>query len=474
MIKQILNNRYSFHWTVFHILLGVLSAMNKFAVIGWFFFVIASEVDNLIGNNYKVNIKLNNVIIYLCAFEVWARMAKCSPFIPYELTKYMLTALFLYGILLRYNRGLIGWLMVVLILPAMFYNLSDNDSNLESLLFNAGGPINLALGVVYFKDQEINQQQLFNLIKLGLLPLISALVFAFVRTPDYDTIDFSLSANFDTSGGFGSNQVSTILGLGLLLSFMLWITKSSLSGNKILDIIVMMGFVLQGLLTFSRGGMIGGALGILTFLFLISLSGVTQNTKNSISLPKITIYLIPILVLGLFVFQFVDSITGNNLSLRYKGETAGTIAGSKELDINTFTTNRYQIFLGDVELWRENFLLGVGAGASKELRPTTEEVPTAAHVELSRLLAEHGLFGLFFFLTILVFPFLIISQNKDSLNKAILIAFFIIGLYTSFHAAMRTYVTPLFISMSLLTIRENPHKKKTKPYLDSVNLLDSQ
>jgi O-antigen ligase len=160
--------------------------------------------------------------------------------------------------------------------------------------------------------------------------------------------------------------------------------------------------------------------------------------------------------------------------LRYKGETAGTIAGSKELDINTFTTNRYQIFLGDVELWRENFLLGVGAGASKELRPTTEEVPTAAHVELSRLLAEHGLFGLFFFLTILVFPFLIISQNKDSLNKAILIAFFIIGLYTSFHAAMRTYVTPLFISMSLLTIRETPHKKKTKPYLDSVNLLDSQ
>jgi hypothetical protein len=309
---------------------------------------------------------------------------------------------------------------------------------------------------------------------LALLPTISVLAFAFVRTPDYDSIDFNLSANFDTSGGFGSNQVSTILGLGLLLSFMLWITKSSLSGNKILDIIVMMGFVLQGLLTFSRGGMIGGALGILTFLFLISLSGVTQNTKNSISLPKITIYLIPILVLGLFVFQFVDSITGNNLSLRYKGETAGTIAGSKELDINTFTTNRYQIFLGDVELWRENFLLGVGAGASKELRPTTEEVPTAAHVELSRLLAEHGLFGLFFFLTILVFPFLIISQNKDSLNKAILIAFFIIGLYTSFHAAMRTYLTPLFISMSLLTIRENPHKKKTKPYLDSVNLLDSQ
>ena len=474
MIKQILNNRYSFHWTVFHILLGVLSAMNKFAVIGWFFFVIASEVDNLIGNNYKVNIKLNNVIIYLCAFEVWARMAKCSPFIPYELTKYMLTALFLYGILLRYNRGLIGWLMVVLILPAMFYNLSDNDSNLESLLFNAGGPINLALGVVYFKDQEINQQQLFNLIKLGLLPLISALVFAFVRTPDYDTIDFSLSANFDTSGGFGSNQVSTILGLGLFFMFLLWLTGKVITGYRFLDAGLIMGFAFQGLLTFSRGGMFGSAIAILVVLFFITLSGDSVPSSHKINLPKIGLYIIPLILLGLIVFQVANTLTGNNLSLRYRGETAGTIAGSKELDLNTFTTNRYQIFLGDVELWRENFLLGVGVGASKELRPTTEEVPTAAHVELSRLLAEHGLFGLFFFLTILVFPFLIISQNKDSLNKAILIAFFIIGLYTSFHAAMRTYVTPLFISMSLLTIRENPHKKKTKPYLDSVNLLDSQ
>jgi hypothetical protein len=448
--------------------------MNKFAVIGWFFFVIASEVDNLIGNNYKVNIKLNNVIIYLCAFEVWARMAKCSPFIPYELTKYMLTALFLYGILLRYNRGLIGWLMVVLILPAMFYNLSDNDSNLESLLFNAGGPINLALGVVYFKDQEINQQQLFNLIKLGLLPLISALVFAFVRTPDYDTIDFSLSANFDTSGGFGSNQVSTILGLGLFFMFLLWLTGKVITGYRFLDAGLIMGFAFQGLLTFSRGGMFGSAIAILVVLFFITLSGDSVSSSHKINLPKIGLYIIPLILLGLIVFQVANTLTGNNLSLRYRGETAGTIAGSKELDINTFTTNRYQIFLGDVELWRENFLLGVGVGASKELRPTTEEVPTAAHVELSRLLAEHGLFGLFFFLTILVFPFLIISQNKDSLNKAILIAFFIIGLYTSFHAAMRTYVTPLFISMSLLTIRETPHKKKTKPYLDSAPLLDSQ
>lgn len=473
MIKKLLNNRFSLYSVLLHVALGVFSASSTSVLFAFFFGVLAIEIPTILTGQKGLNVRLNYLLVYMSSFEILARMARTSPIIPYEMSKYILCALFLYGIFSQYNKGYIGLILLAFILPAAFYDQTGSVTT-DERIFNIMGPVDLALGVIYFKGQIINRTQLFNLIKLALLPTISVLAFAFVRTPDYDSIDFNLSANFDTSGGFGSNQVSTILGLGLLLSFMLWITKSSLSGNKILDIIVMMGFVLQGLLTFSRGGMIGGALGILTFLFLISLSGVTQNTKNSISLPKITIYLIPILVLGLFVFQFVDSITGNNLSLRYKGETAGTIAGSKELDINTFTTNRYQIFLGDVELWRENFVLGVGVGASKELRPTTEEVPTAAHVELSRLLAEHGLFGLFFFLTLLVFPFLIISQNKDSLNKAILIAFFIIGLYSSFHAAMRTYVTPLFISMSLLTIRETPHKKKTKPYLDSAPLLDSQ
>lgn len=350
--------------------------------------------------------------------------------------------------------------MLAFILPAAFYDQSETVTT-DERIFNIMGPIDLALGVIYFRGQIISRAQLFNLLKLALLPSISVLAFAFVRTPDYDTIDFNLSANFDTSGGFGSNQVATVLGLGLFLSFTLWILNSTLSGNKIMDITVMMGFVLQGLLTFSRGGMIGGALAILTLLFLISFSGISVSGNNKINLPRMSIYLTPILILGLLVFQFVDSITGNNLSLRYKGETAGTLAGSKELDLNTFTTNRYEIFLGDLQLWQENFLLGVGAGASKELRPTTEEVPTAAHVELSRLLAEHGLFGLLFFLTLLGFPFLIWTQNRDPLTRAILLALFILGLYTSFHAAMRTYVTPLFISMSLLTVRDKRNNRKT-------------
>ncbi len=445
---------------IFHILLGTLSASSNVIIIGWFFIVLASETTDIVGNRIKINVKLNNLIVYLVSLEVLARMAKTSPFIPYEVSKYVLCALFLYGIFLNFNKGYIGILLLALILPAAFYDQSETVNG-ELLVFNLLGPVDLALGVIYFRGQVINKNQLFNLIKLALYPTISVLSFAFVRTPDYDEIDFSLSANFDTTGGFGSNQVSTALGLGLFLIFLLWVSGKNISKNKILDITIMMGFVLQGLLTFSRGGMIGGAVAILTVLFLITFSGASLSGANKINLPKVGLYIIPVIVLGLLVFQFVDSITGNNLSLRYKGETAGTLAGSKELDLNTFTTNRYEIFLGDIELWKENLMFGVGAGGSKALRPTTEEVPTAAHVELSRLLAEHGLLGLLFFFIILTFPIVIWQQNKDPLNRAILLALYALGLYTSFHAAMRTYVTPLLISMSLLVIEEQ--KKLPKP-----------
>ncbi len=43
---------------------------------------------------------------------------------------------------------------------------------------------------------------------------------------------------------------------------------------------------------------------------------------------------------------------------------------------------------------------------------------------------------------------------------SILLALFVLALYTTFHAATRTYFTPLFIGLSMITILGN-RKKKT-------------
>jgi hypothetical protein len=467
LIKYFLNNRASFIVVSIHIALGILSTFSRYVLIGWMGIGLLMEIQQLFDSR-NLNFRLNRFIVYFSSFEVLARMAGCTPFIPYEFGKYFLFVSFLYGIYSHYRKGYIGWLMVALLIPAIVYDFSETVS-FENLVFNVLGPINIGLGVVYFKEQSVSQQHLNSLIKLALLPAISVLSYAFFKTPDYDTIEFGLSANFDTTGGFGSNQVSTVLGLGFFLYFLLWITEQKLSGYRIMDLGIMLAFLLQGLLTFSRGGVLGGLAGILCFLLVTSIAGVTYSNQSQIKLSKISIYVIPTLIAGLLVFQFVDNLTNNALTMRYKGETAGTVAGSKEVDLNTMTSNRYDVFIGDIELWEENFITGVGVGASKDLRLTTEETPTAAHVEISRLLAEHGMFGLIYFIILCFLPVYILKQNRDALNRGILLSLFVLGFFSSFHAATRTYVTPLLVSMSLVTITENKQKKTTaKPIIHPI------
>jgi O-antigen ligase len=103
---------------------------------------------------------------------------------------------------------------------------------------------------------------------------------------------------------------------------------------------------------------------------------------------------------------------------------------------------------------------GVGVGASSFMRDESKFYLT--HVEFSRLLSEHGVLGLIYFVILI---FLLIKQclsKKPPLVKGILIAFFAIAMYTTFHAAMRTYLTPLFIGLSLMEVKVASPKLRKK------------
>ncbi|KPQ19498.1 MAG: O-antigen ligase like membrane protein, partial [Algoriphagus marincola HL-49] len=273
---------------------------------------------------------------------------------------------------------------------------------------------------------------------------------------------FVLGANVDLSGGFGSNQVSTLFGLGTLFIFILMVNKWEFSGYFILDALVLFALSFQGLLTFSRGGMLGAVLGIVVILFF--LRSAPSFKRKKYQLPKVGKYVLPGLLIAALAFVVVDQITNGLLSLRYQGETMGTIQGSKEKSLYTITTGRLDIFLGDLNLWFENFIFGVGAGASRFLRETM--TGTVAHVEVSRLLAEHGLFGLIYFSVLCIAGLVLLKYNENPMTKGILFALYLVAVYTSFHAAMRTFVTPALIGLSLLMIRApkkvDPKKVKKK------------
>ena len=84
-------------------------------------------------------------------------------------------------------------------------------------------------------------------------------------------------------------------------------------------------------------------------------------------------------------------------------------------------------------------------------------------MEMSRLLAEHGVLGLIYFIMLCSLFFLIWRRNTNPLVKSILMGLFLLGLYTTFHAAIRTFVTPLLIGLSLVSVLIPDDYKKQEP-----------
>jgi O-antigen ligase len=87
------------------------------------------------------------------------------------------------------------------------------------------------------------------------------------------------------------------------------------------------------------------------------------------------------------VMPGLDSFTGGAISTRFK---------------DTDLTKRDDIIWADLEIWRENAIVGVGPGMAQFDRETLLGKESAAHTEFSRLVAEHGLLGGIAFVLLLV------------------------------------------------------------------------
>ncbi len=378
-------------------------------------------------------------MIYILPMEILTRMCSVSPFVPYEMGKYLFFIVIIYGLFLNGISKLAGIFLFIILLPGIYIGYFIVPDYKE-LVFNVLGMINLSLAICFFQSLRFSIDiDMHQIVRLMTYVLLSALVFTILKTPNYEEIDFGLNAKSDTSGGFGSNQVSTAFGLGMFLSFYMWLKNKRVSGfSRIVDLILSLSFLFQGLLTFSRGGIIGGVVGII--LFIIS----TLFSKKYINRSSIKFKLfflgLPLLILIIF---FANTLTNGNLFLRYQGETQGTLNGTREKDFNHLTTNRFDIFIGDMQLFENNIFLGVGVGVSKYVRPLHNGTPS--HVEFSRLLAEHGFLGLIFIfiITILFFKKLYLFRSEN----VILLILGIIALYSTFHGATRTFISPLLFPL---------------------------
>jgi O-antigen ligase len=138
-----------------------------------------------------------------------------------------------------------------------------------------------------------------------------------------------------------------------------------------------------------------------------------------------------------------DNITGGKLGQRYRGETGGTIEGTREKDLRVMTSGRTEIIEVEWNVFKDNMLVGVGPANGYEARRAYVGKTVASHTEVTRLISEQGIPGLIIAFLFLFFPFFRISQSRSKSEKYYLIGIFLLAIVTSFHASMRTMLTPL-------------------------------
>ena len=312
------------------------------------------------------------------------------------------------------------------------------DANIrKSIAFNISGPVCLAFSAIYCSKRQITLKELDNVIVCALLPIITTVTYMFLYTPSIKAVVTSTQSNFDTSGGFGPNQVSTIVGLGVFLMFTRLLFHSKQKMVLIFNIVLFVILIFRGLVTFSRGGMI--CAGVMIVLLLAVLFLVTKQSGK----VKLILVLGSSMILLFFVVIYSAIQTNGLIQKRYAGQDAkGRVKSSVLSGRETIIEDEFKIFL-------DNPIVGVGVGRGEEIRSETESVKVASHNEISRMLVEHGFLGIVGLLILFLTPLLSFTNNRKNIY---LISFFIFWLLTINHAAMRIAAPAFIYALSLLHV----------------------
>jgi hypothetical protein len=398
------------------------------------------------------------------ALEVWARMFQ-APYLPYEVGKYFLLlaiVLLLAHNAFRHNFRPVhkaGMLIIILILPGLIVNLAT--FNYDQWAFNVLGILELAILLIFASRERWHIERFCKTLHFALIPVICMLVNLILAASNFEKIEFQLVSNSQTSGGFGSNQVSTIIGYGILLIIILQKLNRPLFRIAVLNYILLALLIFRGLLTFSRGGMLVGAVAVL----IVLMPNIFSSTRSFI---RFFVSVCVLGALGTIIFLKVNSLTDNKLLLRYEGETKGTASGYREKTWNTVLAGRENIALSDIYIFRSNIYFGVGPGMAKTKRSDYGVENFAAHTEFTRLLSEHGLGGVGIIIVLTAFPLWWIRRQRILKWKGVICALFALALLTSFHAAMRTNTTIICYILAAIPVFYNTNKPSIESQPENI------
>jgi O-antigen ligase len=287
-------------------------------------------------------------------------------------------------------------------------------------------------------NRRLTYKEFLNVLLFLGLPIISMTCYLFLYTPSLKSVLSGTGSNFATSGGFGPNQVATILGLGMFIFSVRFFMTSKTLFFKMINLVLISAIAFRGIITFSRGGVLTGLIMIALFTGLYFLR-LKSNLKGRL------IAYIGIIALGaVLIWGISSSSTDGLIDKRYANQDA---TGREKSDVST---GRSSLFLFELEAFKEHPFFGVGVGKLKELRFEKEGVMAASHNEMSRILGEHGSFGLAAFLILLLTPLVYRLENNQNIFAY---SFLVFWLLTINHSAMRIAAPAFLYGFSVLKLK---------------------
>jgi len=361
--------------------------------------------------------------------------------ISYEFAKFSVIGFMLIGMFfVGFTRK--SWpyiLFMVLLTPGILFsaiNLDYDTNFLSAISFNLSGPICLAITALYCFKRKITRERFEHILLAILLPIISMAVYLFLYTPNIRDVLSGTHSNFAASGGYGPNQVATVLGLGMIILFGRIITIKSRFIN-ILDLGLLAFVSYRGIITFSRGGIVTAAVCAAAFILVYFLTA--DRREKSTLLPRIAFIAGVIMVTWLY-----SSISTLGLiDKRYSNQDA---AGRVKEDVST---GRAELMKTELDAFYEAPFTGIGVGKVKEFRLDSTGIESATHNEVSRLFSEHGLFGLIALMVLVTTPLSLIFKKKQS---PYLVTFLLFWLLTISHSSMRIAAPAFIYGLALIHI----------------------
>lgn len=450
---RIIDKNY-FFLVLIHIGLGF--AIFIIPVIAKLYFVAA-----LIYFLFRIIISSNTLksqeVLLGCAYfvgaEVLFRMTKSG--LSYEASKYLVILFVLIGMFFKgiSGKGYPYFIYLILLVPAVVVasiTLTIDAKFRTNIAFVLSGPVCLGIAALFCYDRRISYHQIMDILVYISLPIISMTVYIFLYNPSIKSVLYGTASSNATSGGFGPNQVSTVLGLGIFCMVVRLFLKSPTLFLKIVNIVLLGTFTFRGIVTFSRGGVVAAVIVVAGFLWSLYFKSRSKQ-KN-----KIILSFILLLITVNIAWVISSNQTRGLIDLRYANLD---VQGREKKDI---TTGRVDLFVEEIDGFLGNPFIGIGASRVKDKRVEISGQHLPSHSEVGRLLSEHGLLGLIILSILVLKPLTYYGRNRKNL---FFYAFLFFWFATINHSGMRIAAPSFLYALALLNVvnEKNPlHRKQLK------------